>query len=96
MAFWHVRCLRVHGDEYRPPRQPPLPDATGIYKAASNRAVRHCFKLSDVPYLSSIAMTEQAFQTVVNLYRDGISGAAVNWVRLVDDIFAHDKVICWW
>jgi hypothetical protein len=41
-------------------------------------------------------MTEQAFQTLVNLYRDGISGAAVNWVRLVDDIFAHDKVICWW
>ncbi len=20
----------------------------------------------------------------------------VDWLRLVDDIFAHDKVICWW
>ena len=20
----------------------------------------------------------------------------VDWSRLVDDIFAHDKVICWW
>lgn len=20
----------------------------------------------------------------------------VNWTRLVDDIFAHEKVICWW
>lgn len=20
----------------------------------------------------------------------------VDWMRLVDDIFAHDKVICWW
>jgi len=20
----------------------------------------------------------------------------IDWPRLVDDIFAHDKVICWW
>ena len=20
----------------------------------------------------------------------------VDWLKLVDDIFAHDKVICWW
>ena len=20
----------------------------------------------------------------------------IDWSRLVDDIFAHDKVICWW
>ena len=20
----------------------------------------------------------------------------VDWQRLVDDIFAHDKVVCWW
>ena len=20
----------------------------------------------------------------------------VDWVKLVDDIFSHDKVICWW
>lgn len=20
----------------------------------------------------------------------------VDWLRLVDDIFAHDQVICWW
>lgn len=20
----------------------------------------------------------------------------IDWTRLVDDIFAHDKVICWW
>jgi hypothetical protein len=25
------------------------------------------------------------------LYKDDI-----NWATLVDDIFSHDKVICWW
>ena len=45
-------------------------------------------------FIDAISGDEGA--TVVNLYRDGISDAAVNWVRLVDDIFAHDKVICWW
>jgi len=33
---------------------------------------------------------------VVNLYDDQISGTTTNWARLVDDIFAHDQVICWW
>ncbi len=33
---------------------------------------------------------------VVGLYRDQISQKAINWNRLVDDIFAHDRVICWW
>ncbi len=33
-------------------------------------------------------------EEVVNvraLYKDDI-----DWFRLVDDIFSHDKVICWW
>lgn len=34
--------------------------------------------------------------TVVNLYRDHVSPIPVDWLRLVDDIFAHDRVICWW
>ncbi|MDM8544640.1 hypothetical protein QUF75_01710 [Desulfococcaceae bacterium HSG7] len=29
--------------------------------------------------------------TVAPLYQGD-----VNWLRLVDDIFSHDKVICWW
>jgi hypothetical protein len=33
--------------------------------------------------------------SVVCLYDDGITRAPVNWQRLVDDIFAHKKVICW-
>ncbi len=32
---------------------------------------------------------------VVNLYQDQISGTNINWLRLVDDIFAYDQVICW-
>jgi hypothetical protein len=33
---------------------------------------------------------------VVGLYQDQITGCGVNWTRLVDDIFAYDRVICWW
>ena len=33
---------------------------------------------------------------VVSLYRDEITGNAVDWSRLVEDIFAYDRVICWW
>ena len=28
---------------------------------------------------------------VTELYQDNI-----DWSRLVDDIFSHDKVVCWW
>ena len=31
---------------------------------------------------------------VVSLYRDEISGNVVDWSRLVEDIFAYDRVIC--
>ena len=33
---------------------------------------------------------------VVSLYRDEITGQSVDWSRLVEDIFAYDRVICWW
>jgi len=33
---------------------------------------------------------------VVSLYQDEISGTQVNWSRLVTDIFAYDRIICWW
>ena len=33
---------------------------------------------------------------VVCLYPDAVSGRQVDWLRLVDDIFSYDKVICWW
>lgn len=34
--------------------------------------------------------------TVTSLYRDDVSAIPVDWHRLVDDIFSHDRVICWW
>jgi len=34
--------------------------------------------------------------TVINLYLDDVSKIPVDWLRLVDDIFSHDRVICWW
>ena len=36
-------------------------------------------------------LTENNESTVKPLFQ-----GSVDWSRLVDDIFAHDKVICWW
>ena len=37
------------------------------------------------------ALSEDSESTVMPLFnRD------VDWLRLVDDIFTHDRVICWW
>ena len=37
------------------------------------------------------ALSEDNESTVMPLFnRD------VDWLRLVDDIFTHDRVICWW
>jgi len=33
---------------------------------------------------------------VVCLYPDAIADTPMDWHRLVDDIFTHDRVICWW
>lgn len=33
---------------------------------------------------------------VIGLYADGITGSPVDWDRLVKDVFAHERVICWW
>ena len=33
--------------------------------------------------------------TVTSLYRDDVSQVPVDWDRLVQDIFSHDRVICW-
>ena len=37
------------------------------------------------------SLTETDEITVQPLFQGNI-----DWTRLVDDIFAHDKVICWW
>ncbi|MEJ2641153.1 MAG: hypothetical protein P8010_16420 [Desulfosarcinaceae bacterium] len=42
------------------------------------------------------ALTRDSAATVCPLYPDAITQAPVDWDRLVDDIFKHDRVICWW
>lgn len=42
------------------------------------------------------AIAGDQWATVVALYEDDLSQTPVNWRRLVEDIFAHDRVICWW
>lgn len=44
--------------------------------------------------ISAMSGSDEA--TVVCLYPDEISGAPVDWDRLVDDIMAHEKIISWW
>jgi hypothetical protein len=39
--------------------------------------------------IDCLAETDEA--TVQPLFKNDI-----DWSRLVDDIFGHDKVICWW
>jgi len=36
-------------------------------------------------------LSEGNESTVAPLYQED-----VDWSRLVNDIFAHDKVVCWW
>ena len=43
-----------------------------------------------VQYLSEFVSMENDAPAVL-LYQ-----GEVDWLKLVDDIFAHDKVICWW
>ena len=42
------------------------------------------------------AISNQGGATVVPLYPDHVSGSAIDWKRLMEDIFSHDKVISWW
>ena len=44
--------------------------------------------------ISALGQDEGA--TVVSLYPDAIAPTPVDWPRLIDDIFDHDSVICWW
>ncbi len=41
-------------------------------------------------------ITRDGCATVTCLYEDAVSKTPVDWCRLVEDIFSHQKVICWW
>jgi hypothetical protein len=42
------------------------------------------------------SMGSQEGASVVSLYPDDVTGAPVDWHRLIDDIMSHDTIICWW
>lgn len=44
--------------------------------------------------ISDISRTEGV--TVLCLYPDAVTAATVDWSRVRDDVFSHDKIICWW
>lgn len=42
------------------------------------------------------AMSGDGGATVISLYPDDVAQTPVDWNRIVRDIMAHDKIICWW
>ena len=34
--------------------------------------------------------------TVISLYPDDVAATPVDWQRVVQDIMAHERVVCWW
>ena len=54
-----------------------------------------CFEPDDTVQQFIESISGENGVTVVCLYNDGINRTPVDWDRLVEDIFAHDKVICW-
>ncbi len=41
-------------------------------------------------------MAGDRWATVITLYDDGVSQTPVDWPRVVDAIFNHEKIVCWW
>lgn len=46
---------------------------------------------------------DDAVKNLIETFADGagnkvfaLYGSDVDWSGLVDDIFSHDKIICWW
>jgi len=42
------------------------------------------------------AMSGEDAATVISLYPDDVAAAPVDWHRVILDVMAHEKIICWW
>ena len=42
------------------------------------------------------AMSGLESASVVSLYPDDVANTLVDWSRLIEDIMAHETIICWW
>lgn len=42
------------------------------------------------------AMSGLESASVVSLYPDDVANTPVDWSRLIEDIMAHETIICWW
>ena len=42
------------------------------------------------------AMSGLESASVVSLYPDDVANTPVDWNRLIEDIMAHETIICWW
>ncbi len=42
------------------------------------------------------AMSGKESASVVSLYPDDVANTPVDWSRLIEDIMAHETIICWW
>ena len=41
-------------------------------------------------------MAGDRWATVITLYDDGVSHRPVDWEKVVEAIFKHEKIFCWW
>lgn len=62
------------------------------------KAVLHILKSEPDETVAALIQAQfmETGVAVVGLYEDQITGSGVDWARLVDDIFAYERVICWW
>ena len=42
------------------------------------------------------AMSGLESASVISLYPDDVANTPVDWSRLIEDIMAHETIICWW
>jgi len=42
------------------------------------------------------AMSSKEGATVISLYPDDVANTPLDWDRLIEDIMAHETIICWW
>lgn len=42
------------------------------------------------------SLSANSAASVVCLYPDPVTHAPVDWSRVLEDIFDHDQIICWW
>ena len=62
------------------------------------KTVLHLLRSEPDQELSELisAISRNSTIHIVCLYPDPVTRAPVDWSRVLEDIFSHDQIICWW